>query len=387
MLKSKQESQNGEQPPAQAGRGVPPFFRKIRETDFKEYKRRAANTAFGKYLLKEKERITSTKGYEIYLDAKNAILSEDSPTLIMLKRTTPFVDAYWSWRYASQIRKTNNSLRKSAAFFEESMRHFKREDAPEKLLLMKEALGKAKIGVISSITMMVLAAGQALWLARDMVRAFIHAPPAMGFIQKISEIFKDAPSGAVEKIGAIGVAISIAVYMGIHYAFYMMERARKLELLAQDRAFLTDSELAELLEITARQKKRAEQLIGHESEKEALKKAYEQLQDESVERRHLGCYAELEKAKKAMVKGEDGAFRAGMQEFIGALMWHGKFARIEIVAHAAGMNGPDVAEIAKDQVRVALAEKKYEIASHINKEYCCFTDVEFASLLADDGRV
>ena len=209
----------------------------------------------------------------------------------------------------------------------------------------------------------------------------------MGFIQKISEIFKDAPAGAVERVGVIGVALSYLTFAGIHYSFLMMERARKDELEAQDRDFLTDSELAELLDMVARRRKRAEKLKGNDAEKEALKKDYERLQDESVERRHLGCYAELEKAKKAMINGDDGEFRMRMKEFIGALMWHGKFARIEIVAHAAGMNGQETLDTAKEEIMVALKEKKPEVALRINKEYACIAEGEFAPLLAEANKV
>ena len=162
------------------------------------------------------------------------------------------------------------------------------------------------------------------------------------------------------------------------------EKARKRELLAQDLAFLADSELNDLALILIRQKNRAEGRKDYDKEKAgSLLKKYEEVQDESVARRPLqSLYVTLEKAKKTRIHGNEAEFDGLMRLFIGELMWRGEFGRIEAVSHASGMNGPAVAAIAAEQVKAALGAGKPETASQINSKYGCYAPAEFEALNA-----
>ena len=350
------------------------------KSKFFRMKDKFKETALGQYAKRKRDAFRNTKLYEEYTDVRDSLRHEDSPFL-MIGRLTPFVNAYLTWRYNSQISKMKNALEKSADFLKESLHHFKTKDAKERMAFMKNALREAKKSATAIKASMVLAVSQTLWLGYDMVSAFLGAPPEMSFFQKVIDAFKDNATGPKEAISAV---VSIAITMGIHYAFHRKEKARKRELMAQVPQYLTDSELRDLLGILNRQIIRAKSRKDYDEKKaEPLLKKYREVQDESVARRMLqGPYIILDEAKKTRMDGNEAKFRIRINEFIGELMRHNKFDRVEIVSHASGENGEIVKQIANEQVLSALNDGEAEDALRINQRYGCLTQSEFDELKA-----
>ncbi|VVB99185.1 Uncharacterised protein [uncultured archaeon] len=351
------ENGNAEGSPNAIPAAKPKFFRRMME-----------GTAFGRFAEKRRQAFLNSRFYEECKDIKDTLAHEDSMIIITVKRFTPAVNLYYSWRYAREINEAQKALEKSSEFLDESLRRNLQEDGGKRLESMGGALKEMGKGAAIIKGTRLAAFVQTMWLAYDMVRAYVESPPAMGFFEKISEAFKE---NTTVVNGFVSTAVSFLVMAGIQYAFHKKEKARKRELLAQEIRYLTDSELNDLNGILARQKNRACARKDFDEKIAApLFQRCNEVAGEFVDRLELGgAYVILEKAKKARLCGDENGFTTQMRRFLGELMWHGRFSRVEAVAHASGVNGPVLAEIAAVQATAAQNGGNTEIASRIRAHY------------------